>query len=71
VVLVFRRDRLRGALVIREITDEQMKEYADGVGGQAVANLVFTFMYLDIGRPNMFDLFMLMCVKDKYLKEAK
>ena len=37
-----------------EITEEQMKEYADGVGGQAVANLVFTFMYLDIGRPNMF-----------------
>jgi hypothetical protein len=38
---------------------------------ELVANLVFTFMYLDIGRPNMFDLFMLMCVKDKYLKEAK
>jgi hypothetical protein len=57
--------------VNREITDEQMKEYASGVSGQAVANLVFTFMYLGIGRPNMFDLFMLMCIKDKYLKEAR
>jgi hypothetical protein len=55
----------------REITEEQMLEYTSGISGQAVANLVFTFMYLDIGRPNMFDLFMLMCIKDKYLKEVK
>jgi hypothetical protein len=49
----------------REITEEQMLEYTSGISGQAVANLVFTFMYLGIERPNMFDLFMLMCIKDK------
>ncbi len=51
--------------MIREITDKEMLEYTSGVGGQSVANLVFAFMHLDIERPNMFDLFMLMCCKDK------
>lgn len=51
--------------MIREITDKEMLEYTSGVGGQSVANLVFAFIHLDIERPNMFDLFMFMCIKDK------
>lgn len=47
------------------ITDKEILEYTSGVGGQAVVNLVFAFMHLNIERPNMFDLFILMCVKNK------
>ena len=39
-----------------------MKDYADG-SGKVVMGLVFVFMYLEIDRPNSFDLFMLLCHK--------
>jgi hypothetical protein len=45
-------------MAIKAITVQEMKEYAGGDSGKAVANLIFTFMLLDIERPNMFDLWM-------------
>jgi hypothetical protein len=50
-------------MATRALTEQEMSEYASGVSGKAVANLIFTFVYLDIERPNMFDLWVSLCCR--------